>query len=174
MDHSSYTANHGGDASATSTQWLPVTIRSSGTPAPRPIERRPPPEVRTPNRFFYGIVRIWEIIAFTAVFGFLAGLSWIRGILSNKEPDAVQEALASQFTEYLQRMGGTFIKLGQFLSARSDFVPPVYCEQLSRLFDDAKPFPNEEAIALLIEELGPDVMDSFPELPRHPSDRFTR
>ncbi|MEM4259799.1 MAG: AarF/UbiB family protein [Candidatus Woesearchaeota archaeon] len=44
----------------------------------------------------------------------------------------------------LQELGGGFIKLGQFLSLRPDLIPHRYCEELSRLQDEVKPFSAEE------------------------------
>ena len=36
----------------------------------------------------------------------------------------------------LERLGPTFVKLGQLLSTRPDFLPPAYTEALSRLHED--------------------------------------
>src|SRR4051812_19774521 len=38
----------------------------------------------------------------------------------------------------LERMGPTYIKLGQLLSTRVDLLPPAYVEALSRLQDDVE------------------------------------
>ncbi|HEX4882635.1 MAG TPA: AarF/UbiB family protein [Casimicrobiaceae bacterium] len=54
----------------------------------------------------------------------------------------------------VERLGPTFIKLGQLLSTRPDILPPAYAEALTRLQDDCAPFPGEEARAIVEEELG--------------------
>jgi predicted unusual protein kinase regulating ubiquinone biosynthesis (AarF/ABC1/UbiB family) len=63
-------------------------------------------------------------------------------------PDA--ERLAHEF----ERLGPTFVKLGQLLSTRPDIVPPAYAESLARLQDDCAPFPGEEAQRIVADELG--------------------
>src|SRR5436190_5708072 len=44
-----------------------------------------------------------------------------------------------QLARDLERMGPTFVKLGQLLSTRADFVPAPYIEALSRLQDEVEP-----------------------------------
>src|SRR5205809_6750597 len=47
---------------------------------------------------------------------------------------------AKQLAADLERLGPTFIKLGQLISTRADFVPPAYMDALSRLQDHVEPF----------------------------------
>ena len=62
------------------------------------------------------------------------------------QPDtAHQPAEAEQLTADLEKMGPTFIKLGQLLSTRPDLIPRPYAEALSRLQDKVEPFDGEEA-----------------------------
>lgn len=53
----------------------------------------------------------------------------------------------------LEAMGPTFIKLGQLLSTRSDFLPPEYLQALARLQDDADPIPSPDIFRTIEEEL---------------------
>ncbi len=48
----------------------------------------------------------------------------------------------------------TFIKLGQLLSTRTDLLPEAYTTELAGLRDEVRPFPYEEAEAILAEEYG--------------------
>lgn len=50
-------------------------------------------------------------------------------------------------------LGPTFIKLGQVLSARGDFLPPPFVSELRRLQDEAPPFPFAEAVQVVESEL---------------------
>lgn len=57
-------------------------------------------------------------------------------------------------------LGATFIKLGQFLSMRSDILPPELIEELSLLQDKVPPFPYYQVKARIEEELG-QAMEIF-------------
>ncbi len=58
------------------------------------------------------------------------------------------------FARDLERLGPTFVKLGQLLSTRSDLIPERYLEALSRLQDKVEPFPFSEVERTIEEELG--------------------
>jgi len=75
---------------------------------------------------------------------------------------------ARQLAESLESLGPTFVKLGQLLSTRSDLLPPVYLEELGRLQDRVQPFPGDEAVALVEEELGVRVSRAFSEFQPEP------
>src|SRR5262245_28204673 len=68
-----------------------------------------------------------------------------------------------RFRDLLERLGGAFIKFGQFMSMRSDILPPAYCRALSTLFDRVPPFPAKEARAIVERELGKPIGDLFHE-----------
>ncbi len=49
-------------------------------------------------------------------------------------------------------LGALMIKLGQFLSARADIMPPSFLEELEGLTDQVTPVPTAEALSVLDEE----------------------
>ena len=67
------------------------------------------------------------------------------------------EELASD----LEKLGPTFIKLGQLLSTRGDLLPEPYLEALSRLQDQVEPFPFEEVEQIVSTELGVRISKAF-------------
>src|SRR5678815_2898133 len=69
------------------------------------------------------------------------------------------EALA--FAADLEKLGPTFIKLGQVLSTRPDLLPPAYLEALARLQDSVKPFPFADVQRIVEEELGARLSKAF-------------
>ncbi|HSG05617.1 MAG TPA: AarF/ABC1/UbiB kinase family protein [Nitrospiria bacterium] len=54
----------------------------------------------------------------------------------------------------LERLGPTFIKLGQILSMRADLIGPVWSGEFSKLQEDAPPVPYEDVRSIVEEELG--------------------
>lgn len=62
--------------------------------------------------------------------------------------------MSRRFREVAIEMGGVMIKLGQFLSARVDVLPPEVTEELAGLQDEVPPVPFGEIELVLTEELG--------------------
>ncbi len=60
-----------------------------------------------------------------------------------------------------EELGPTFVKLGQVLSTRPDLLPEAYTTELSCLRDDVRPFPYEEAEAILTAEYGRPPSEVF-------------
>ena len=61
----------------------------------------------------------------------------------------------------LEELGPTFIKLGQLLSTRPDFIPPEYLDELAKLQDSVPPFSYDEVQQLFQEEFGLDPADMY-------------
>ncbi|WP_319547488.1 AarF/ABC1/UbiB kinase family protein [Desulfogranum marinum] len=53
-----------------------------------------------------------------------------------------------------EELGPTFIKLGQLLSTRPDFIPADYLDELAKLQDKIPPFSYEEVCTIFAEEMG--------------------
>ena len=70
-------------------------------------------------------------------------------------------ALGRHLADDLEAMGPTFIKLGQFLSTRTDLLPAPYVEALSRLQDNVAPFPFTDVERIVTEELGVRISKAF-------------
>ncbi len=73
-----------------------------------------------------------------------------------------------EFRNLLQRLGPTFIKIGQFLALRPDLIPQSYCDELMTLLDLAPPFPWSEARVILAQELGREPQEVFTYLNQRP------
>src|SRR5216117_2265925 len=61
---------------------------------------------------------------------------------------------ASELPDDLEKLGPTYIKLGQFLSTRSDMIAPQYIEALTRLQDNVGSFAFEQVQEIVTKELG--------------------
>lgn len=78
-----------------------------------------------------------------------------------KMVDASKSPLPSELADDLEKMGPTFVKLGQLLSGRADLLPPAYLEALERLQDKVKPFPYAEVEQIVSSELGARISKAF-------------
>lgn len=67
-----------------------------------------------------------------------------------------------------EELGPTFVKLGQFLSTRPDFVPESLIREFEKLQDSVRPFPSDEARRIVEEELEDSVGELFAEFATDP------
>jgi len=68
----------------------------------------------------------------------------------------------------LERLGPTFVKAGQMLALRPDYVPLPYAEALRSLHDAVPPFPGDVAERIVERELGVPLARLFAEFEREP------
>ena len=68
---------------------------------------------------------------------------------------------ALRLTRAFNRLGPSYIKLGQFLATRADLVGREAAEVLGRLRDEIPPFPEAEARATIAKALGRPVEELF-------------
>jgi predicted unusual protein kinase regulating ubiquinone biosynthesis (AarF/ABC1/UbiB family) len=68
---------------------------------------------------------------------------------------------AERLAADLEKLGPTFVKLGQLLSTRPELLPKSYRDALARLQDDVQPFPFAEAKRIVEEELGTRISKAF-------------
>ena len=64
--------------------------------------------------------------------------------------------------------GGSFIKLGLHLSMRLDFMPWVYCNELSCMTDRMKPFLVTQAIEIIERSTGKSLTETFRQFDPEP------
>jgi predicted unusual protein kinase regulating ubiquinone biosynthesis (AarF/ABC1/UbiB family) len=85
----------------------------------------------------------------------------LTGDFPAEPPTAQEMARAAALTRDLERMGPTFIKLGQLLSTRADLLPRAWLDALERLQDRVAPFPYEVVEATVARELGRPIADAY-------------
>lgn len=78
----------------------------------------------------------------------------LEKVLDEEHPAEKVSPKAEELPGDLEKMGPTYVKLGQFLSTRSDLLTPQYIEALSRLQDSAGHFPYEKVEEIVSSELG--------------------
>lgn len=87
------------------------------------------------------------------------------GLEGSVLPDEIaaesETAPAEELAKDLERLGPTFIKLGQLLSTRADLLPGPYLDALARLQDQIEPFSYEEVERIVSGELGVRLSKAF-------------
>lgn len=83
-------------------------------------------------------------------------------------PNGTGRRDAQDLPNDLERLGPTFVKLGQLLSSRPDLLPTPYVKALSRLQDKVKPFPFEDVQLAIEQELGTKMNKAFSCFEREP------
>jgi len=94
-----------------------------------------------------------------------AGLDAALG--DDVEPEGAQQA-GDELAADLERLGPTFIKLGQLLSTRADLLPAPYLESLARLQDRLEPFPFDVVRETIEDELGVRLSRVFDDVDETP------
>jgi predicted unusual protein kinase regulating ubiquinone biosynthesis (AarF/ABC1/UbiB family) len=74
-----------------------------------------------------------------------------------------ESSKASELAGDLERLGPTFVKLGQLLSTRIELMPRTYLEALARLQDKVEPFAFNEVEKIVSSELGVRMAKAFSE-----------
>lgn len=88
--------------------------------------------------------------------------------LPKESDNETTSASADELASDLEKLGPTFIKLGQLFSTRADLLPQAYLDALSRLQDQIEPFPFEEVERIVSSELGVRISKAFADFETAP------
>lgn len=87
----------------------------------------------------------------------------LRGTLTDNV-----SSLAGQARQGAERLGPTYVKLGQMLSSRPDVLPQDALTELAQLQDGVKPFDTPTAMAIVESELGRPFNEVFSAMSEKP------
>jgi predicted unusual protein kinase regulating ubiquinone biosynthesis (AarF/ABC1/UbiB family) len=96
---------------------------------------------------------------------------FITSVVLDKKFEREEEMVEQRSQELLElitKLGPTFIKVGQALSARTDLLPAAYAAGLTGLQDAVPPFSGELGRAIIEQELGIRIDDVFSEFSLEP------
>lgn len=88
------------------------------------------------------------------------------GLLEEENPSSREQA--QNLANDLEKLGPTFIKIGQLLSTRVELFPPECLEELERLQDKVEPFSFAEVEQIVNDELGLRISKAFSEFEAEP------
>jgi predicted unusual protein kinase regulating ubiquinone biosynthesis (AarF/ABC1/UbiB family) len=104
----------------------------------------------------------WFLRAIVHVFFFdiLLGRWWATRWYPRRTGMVRWQRMARSFRVLATAMGGVLIKLGQFLSSRTDILPAQITDELAGLQDEVPPAPLPYVLATIVAELGapPDAL----------------
>jgi len=95
---------------------------------------------------------------------FMLGAGW-RVLVQRRDPHHTAVVATRRFIE---SMGATFIKFGQYLAIRRDLFSQAACAELSRLYSNVQPMPYARVAKLLEAELGAGWQRHFAEFGNAP------
>ncbi|EXJ23525.1 Ubiquinone biosynthesis monooxygenase UbiB [Alkalibacterium sp. AK22] len=98
--------------------------------------------------------RLTEIGSVLTSYGF-GHIYRTRVRTKHKEFDAENLRLA------FEELGPSFIKIGQIISTRQDLLPPSYIREMSKLRDDAPPFPFDDMRRIFEEDFREKLEEVF-------------
>lgn len=117
------------------------------------------------------LARAAEIATILAASGF----SWLvqalgLGYAGKQDPhtQAWPASMPERLRLTLERLGPAFVKAGQMLAVRPDYLPLEYAEALRGLHADAAPFAAAEAAAIVEAELGSPLTSLYAEFDQVP------
>ncbi len=84
---------------------------------------------------------------------------WAAGLIERREADGVSRGLRA--SRALNRLGPSYVKLGQFLATRPDVVGRAMADDLEALQDRVEPFSSDLARALVAKALGKPLETLF-------------
>ena len=93
-------------------------------------------------------------------------LTRVAGLLIQGGTDALQanaRSLSRDAREGMERLGPTYVKLGQMMSVRPDVLPQEALDELQALQDGVEGFERSIAVAMVEQELGVPLDDVFDE-----------
>ena len=113
--------------------------------------------LRLAGRLFVIAVVVWLCVA-RYVLGRI-GTLFVRG--QEERRAAVARLRGRVLRDGMERLGATFIKLGQVMSTRPDLFEPELIDELRALQDRLPPFPADDARRIVEEDLGAPVEKRF-------------
>ena len=95
-------------------------------------------------------------------------VGWLVLLLSFAGLARRRKWFAQCLLDLFRHLGATFIKIGQIMITRPDLVPEHITQALAHLQDDVGPFPYEDVVRTIVEDLGRPIDRIFTEFSIRP------
>jgi ubiquinone biosynthesis protein len=104
------------------------------------------------------LLAVYRSLLFTWRLILHGGIPILRALI--RVPSSPQD-VAVRVRQFLESMGVTYLKLGQFLATRFDLLPPEVIRELGRLFEQVSPLPFARVRKQIEQELGGPLSQFF-------------
>lgn len=84
------------------------------------------------------------------------------------DPELIELPFAAQLRRRMERLGPTYVKLGQLLALRQDLLPDSVTRELAGLLDRLPALPHARFVELVGQELGRDPAEVFSYIETRP------
>lgn len=113
------------------------------------------------------VVFFWSVAVRLVVWEWLLPRAGLRAAVERTRPARLRR-IAARFRGLAIEMGGVLIKVGQFLSARVDVLPPEITSGLASLQDEVPPEPFARIRDVIARELGPQRVQQLADVEETP------
>ncbi len=119
------------------------------------------------NSMYRGTIIVWIAVKFIIKIYYFHFKNKIWDKKTVKKWDNMLYKMALEYRKKAENLGGVLIKIGQFLSTRTDFMPDVFIRELNELVDKVPPMPHETALSIIEKEWGTDIFQHLSHIEDH-------
>ncbi|WP_425445485.1 ABC1 kinase family protein [Virgibacillus ndiopensis] len=120
------------------------------------------------NVFYRCTVIVWMVVKFILQQYFFHMWHRIWDEQTYQKWNALLKKQAREYRENAIKLGGVLIKVGQFLSTRTDFMPDVFIKELAGLVDRVPAIPYSYAKASIESEWNSTLQENLMEIDESP------
>lgn len=125
------------------------------------------PKYSARGRYYRGSFFLWK-----KIFSLLWYYKFVRLFLSSEARSEREkvffEELGLECRDFFLKMGGVYVKLGQYLACLSHLFPESFTDPLQDLQDRVPPHPFVEIKERFRKEFGKDIVEVFPDISETP------
>ncbi|MGJ4744880.1 ABC1 kinase family protein [Leptospira sp. SA-E8] len=119
------------------------------------------------GRYYRGSFFLWK-----KIFGLFWYYKFVRLFLSSKSREERElefyKSLGLECRDFFLKMGGVYVKLGQYFASLSHLFPESFTEPLQDLQDRVPPHPFFEIKERFKKEFGKEIAEVFPDISEAP------
>ncbi|TGK18788.1 AarF/ABC1/UbiB kinase family protein [Leptospira fluminis] len=125
------------------------------------------PKYSAKGRYYRGSWFLWKKI-FSLFWYYRFGRFLFPSYRTEEKETEFFRNLGEECREFFLKMGGVYVKLGQYLASLSHLFPESFTEPLQDLQDRVPPHPFAEIKERFRKEFGKDIAEVFPDISEAP------